>query len=497
MTPAVVILLLLAQQTPAETATIPAYQSSPARSPMLPPEPLPQERAALPHIGRAMATAGKELIENFDLALGQLPQPTPFRGMVLCMQSEALAAEQEEARAAAAIDECYRLLPDNPGAQMLRAMLYIEHRDFVRAAPLIAAAIRAAPEVGNMFPLERVGIVLTGLDYARRDDIREQFVRALVDGGFGKDDPAFYSGLARQAVLDHVRKRDIAGAVALLPGITDPEDGLMMLIDRRFDPIWPQLEEWAHNDLVVQRDALVSQSRARANVEDTPEARLALTAILERTGHRDEAKRLLSETVADPASWDDYRFAAGMSAVRLSRLMREDGAIGDAAIQPMLTVMGNMPITLETGGLHTVPPNLARSYLLQGRHDQALAVADRYTPKVDEIYQNEDIGFMVAARVCALHGKGDATAERLRGDLMTRYAANIKANQMAAQCVGDVQAQALRLRRSIEEERDRSAGLLSVARARRRLAQGLPAVEDSRRDCGRRTVHRSRPDHAC
>lgn len=473
-----IIMAALMQAQPPPVFVAPPRSQHP-HSPPANPEPLPQERAALPHLGRALATRGSDAIANFDLALARLPQPTRFRGLILCMQGDLLAEAGEGARAAAAIDECHRLLPDDPRAQMRRAMQYIDTNDFVRAAPLIAAALRVAPEMGAWLPVEHVGVVLTGLQYARRDDVREQFIRALVDAGFGKDDPEFYSGIARQAVLDRVRERDVPGAVALLSGITDPDDGLMMLIDRRYEAVWPQLEEWAHNDLTVQRDALLRQARARAAVEDTPEARLDLNLVLERTGHREEAKRRLVQTIADPALWDDFRLYAGMSAVRLSRMMVEDGVTGDTAIQPMIEVLGDAPITRDTGGLHTVTPNLARRYILQGRHDLALAVVDRHGPKPGDIYQHEDIGFMVAMRVCAFYGKGDtAGAARERSDLILRYATNVMANQMAAQCVGDVRDQGAALRLSVEQDRTRSSALLDIARARQRLAQGLPAVED-------------------
>lgn len=480
MTATVAFLLLLAQQVP-PVAPMPPYREETDQPSASFPEPLPQERGALPHLGRAMqASDPKVAIENFDLALGQLPQPTGFRGMVQCMRGGALMHDEQQAQAEAAIDECYRLLPGHPATQMTRAMLYMEKGDFVRAAPLIATAIGAAPNIREGFPVQQAGVVLSGLDYARRDDVREQFVRKLVEAGYGKDDPTFYSGIAREAVLDRVRRRDISGAVALLPGITDPEDGLMMLIDRRFDAIWPQLEEWAHTDLAVQRDMLVRQARAAADVAGTPEARLGLTGVLERTGHRAEAKRLLAETMGDTALWDDFRFAVGLSAVRLSRLMVEDGSEGDAAVQPMLTVLGDAPITRETGGLHTVTPNLARRYVLQGRFDRALEVVDRYTPQADDINHANDIGFMLAMRTCALHGKGDkAAAARARSELMTRYAANVAANGMASKCVGDLRNLAADLEQSLAEERKRSAILLSIARARRRVSQGLPAVEDS------------------
>ncbi|HET8612737.1 MAG TPA: hypothetical protein VFL92_08225, partial [Sphingomonas sp.] len=221
------IALALASTTP---AALPQQQD-----PFTAAAPLPEEQVAMPEI-RAAFGAGdpKEMIDHFDRALAQLPQPTRLRGVVQCLRGTTLNALERKAEAEAAIDECYRLDPDLPFAQLVYAWKLDETGDLRGAVRMFAKAVTESPATVSRLPVDVVETMLRRLQYDSDSALRQQLILALVNAGYGQNDPAFFSSLARETMASRLAAGDIAGARALIPAVTDPADGLKMLIDRTY-----------------------------------------------------------------------------------------------------------------------------------------------------------------------------------------------------------------------------------------------------------------------
>ncbi len=363
----------------AQAGAVPRLPSSPvlaADAAPFWPEPLPGERAALPALRVAFtAPDPAEQLAALDKVLAMLPQPTRLRGAVQCARGGLQQNLGQNAQAAT--DECYRINPDQPFAAV-KARL-----DFMSGSPgegarLLASAIRADPRIAlsmNSSVWERL---LRQLGYAGRGVDRQQLVLALADTPTAAADAVFYSGLVRAAMLDRMNHDDLTGSEALLPKVIDPEDGLAMLIDRRFEPLWPRLEEWANRDLVIQRDVLERSARAAYHLDPGLDTRNRLAAVLVRTGHLTEGVAVLRSAGDGVTPRADDAFYQGIAAVRLSRYIATSGERDPALVLAPMERMLAGGVTARTSYLQNVVPNLAIDDIALGRPEQAIAVLDRY-----------------------------------------------------------------------------------------------------------------------
>jgi hypothetical protein len=447
-------LLILQAATSAVTA-VPGFERSP---------PMAEERIALPHVADALRAANPIARRaSLDTALYLLPKPTRFRGAVQCLRGAALLSADVVANklpGSVAIDECHRLNPDVPLARRMRADTAFLNDDVRTGATLLAQAISADSQLARGLKEDQLDTVFRQLGYAGATAERRALVVALSKTDAARDNAARYSGWVRAGVLDRVEKGDLAGAGALLPYIVDPADALTMLVDRRYEPLWPRVDEWAGGDLVRQRDALVAAARAAHAADPELSRARALADVLARTGHAPEAVTVLTQAVAAFGTpRDDYDYARAV--VKLS------GVTAAAGERDARRILAPMRAALAGGVagpmLVNVVPNLAISQIALDRPADALATLDRYPIDVSKVETAQAFGYFVAIRGCAEAKLGRAARARAALATVTRdYAANLGAVDLATGCIGDDAQVLARWLARVDDPDTRSGALLAM-----------------------------------
>ena len=426
------------------------------------PLPLPTEQPALPLLGQAARTANPAArLALIDRALALLVQPTPLRGWVLCGRAATLRDLHRDDEARDAVDQCRQLRPDDPRVLVFQAFSETERQRPVEAAQLLLRAAELDPAAVNDVDPSSMGTVFRLLRYQHQDALADRLIVRLATAGYARQDPETFAGFALVAVRSRVAAGDLAGARALLPGILSPAVGLRLLIDRRLQPIWPDVERWAGMDLSVQRHALREGARGAFELTPTPAHRVAYAVALASTGHRREGIDLLDRW---PVRGDDDPWFRNSAAVKLGRWLTAEGRPNDGIARMQAALDG--PWSRDPSSANVVP-NLAIQLLVAGRAREAVVLLDQRTAHEDGVESPAALGYFVALRACALAGVGrHDEAAALLDRVRTVYAGVRQAVDIATGCVGTPdQAAALWIARA-EDPETRGDALVALEGAR-------------------------------
>lgn len=438
--------------------------------------PQPDEVTGATALARAIeARTPAAQIDDLDRALAALPRPTRFRGLVQCQRGWTLHALDRRSESDTAYEECYRLRPDDPYALWGMSSIVLDRGDLRRGVRLLLAAIKADPTPLADYHPGAMESTLRRLAYAREHALRAELIAALAQSSYGKDDPAWSSRQARDAIDDLLAAEKPEDAVKLLPLILVPRIGLGLMVDRRYEAIWPDVERWAGGDLTAQRDAYVAAAKAAFDVDPSLVLRRNYATALTAAGRSDEARALLAQAVADPALWDEDRWDIVLTAIRLSGMLEAEGET-DAALAVLRRMKAAAP-TDKHDYAANIMPNEARLLIGAGRHGEALALLDAEPPPA-EVEDPAALGFYRALRACALRGLGRTDeATVLAATLASQFATNLAAQRLAGTCgspTNDANAQWIE---SVRSPETRSSALVAWLESER-TAPASPFVDD-------------------
>ena len=449
--------------------------------------PQADEAAGAAAFARAMAV--KELprqLADLDSALDLLPRPTRYRGMVQCYRGWVLSELSRRPQSDAAIEECYRLRPDDPWAMWEMASVLLTRRDLNRGTRLLIAAINADPAPLASYSAFTMESTLRELDHAREDKLRAELLLALSGTEYGKDDPLWTSNHARRTIDGLLAKGDREGAVRMLPLILAPRIGLELLVDRRYEAIWPDIERWAGGDLRAQRDAYVTAAKAAFELDPSLDLRRNYADALAAAGRPEEARALLRAALEDRAQWDKDRHEIAMIAIRLATMLAGEGRTDEALA--VLRAMKAAAPPAQFPFTRNVVAAEAQFLTDAGRHAEALALLDREAPQPDPA--NASHAFIPAMRLCALRGLGhDEEARQVAAALQRDFAMNLPAQRFAASCGAGAEARRRLWLESLDAPESRSGALLAwleAERARDPVLAGDPQTRATFERYGRR-----------
>lgn len=336
----------------------------------------PDEQVGAVALSRAMAQRDPAArLTEMDLAIAKLPRPTPFRGVTLCFRADTLLNLRRVDEAQLAADECQRLRGREPLALWTQASVQaLGGGDPKIAARTMLSAIALFPEQvaatnAGMFDMLTARLTRAGAtDEAR--DVRIAIARA----GVGQRDPLAGSRSAFAAVQALVSQGETQEAVKLLPQILDTTLGLQLLTDRRYEAIWPQVEEWAGGDLVAQRDSLVRATGALYEAEPVLKRRMDHAGAINAAGRSADALALMLPAIEDRANWDAPRIQIADFAGRAARLLDELGRSDEAVA--LLKRVRTDPGTVGKPGEILIVPVEATILINAGRAPEALALAE-------------------------------------------------------------------------------------------------------------------------
>jgi tetratricopeptide (TPR) repeat protein len=372
-------------------------------------------------------------------AAAMVPEPSLMRGRVVCVLGSKLMEEWSNSNKAPSqelidrSDECYRLLPDNPLAKWMAGAVKVDTGQARLGGRLILSAIKAEPMLVGTMEVAGIQRTLRVIGYSGENQLVDEIRLALVDAGFAKDDPSTFGAMAYDAIIAHLQARDTARATALLPQILDVSTGLNLMMDRRFELIWPAIEEWSGGTFERQRDASVAAAKSLFSVDSTIENRKNYGNVLANAGQMEQAITLLKEAVDDPSSWDESRFDIIMLSVRygyfLSSVGRPDDAVMTVGKMSKAIPVADYPMASN------LMPNLAQLMIYDGQYQEAIALIDREYPKPDEIENDAAFGFYAALRFCAFTGLNKVREANQHSTLIdTKYGTNNGAKAIRDGC---------------------------------------------------------------
>ena len=455
--------------TPTGTAPmtmLPAMPTLPAAD-----RPGPDEQTGAVKFARALQeTTSEAKIKGLDDSLLALLRPTPFRGLVVCTRAEALIRSTAASRTvspdvSSAADECYQLRPADARAIALAAGVAVGRKDSIRAAQLMLALIKADPARGIDVRFDVLESTLRNLAYAGQRRLATDLTSALLRAGYSAGGARWSAGAATVTVRNLVVAGEPREAVALLPRVTAPAEGLGLLIDRRVAPIWEDMAAWAAGGLVTQRDALVRAEQAAFDAEPTIRNRLRLSSTLVAAGRLRAGMALLRAGYDAPAAFASPEQAddAIDLSVRLAGLLAKTGQPDAAAI--VLRGAQARLGTIKASHALGLSPNLAMMLIASKRFDEARQILATARPPVDGVFNPAMLAFYDSIGICADARSGQKERARATlAQLRQTYPNNLQALSMAETCTGDIAARRAAILAAFDDPERRTGALVEWLR---------------------------------
>ncbi|GAA4762268.1 hypothetical protein GCM10023219_03160 [Stakelama sediminis] len=408
--------------------------------------------------------------------IASLPSDSRIRPTLICWRSS-LIQKLKRPDALAEARQCAQVNPDFPPAQWMLIQALLDKGLLVEAAHFIETGVQEKPELFARLDSDTIASLARRLDYAGQSEEKLHLLTTLADAGFHRDHPMEYSGYAEAGIRQHLARNDSPAAVKLLDGVLDPQDILTMLVDRRYQAIWPDIEQWSGGTLAKQRDALVAHAQTEYQYDPNPQKRLDLANALYSTGHPAEAIAMLQKEVAEPDAMKTIgEFGYVMTLIRLTRFRQETGDGDLDSVTALERSQLSGPIASGNPQWNLVP-NLAKTYLMADKPARALALLNRFdTSKNAGLEDAQANGYFVALRACALYGMGNSdTAAPLVNTLEQKFSANKSALIIGVGCTSDQTAQIALIRSALEDPSRRGDMLLNLTRARQ--AADMPPTD--------------------
>ncbi|RYY27688.1 MAG: hypothetical protein EOP62_06765 [Sphingomonadales bacterium] len=410
-----------------------------------------------------------------EQAIAMLPRATPFRAFLNCNYGQGMLGF-DKAKARIAIEECRTGLPGQSIASMAYSGLLLAEGKREPGYRMMVEAIRSDPRWVQQCDTTANGEIRTQLrvmGYERElDDVRAALIETLIGTACGSEDPGFYSGLMRDVIAKRLARGEIEKAREGIPAVLDPDDVLKMLVDRRYEKIWGDIERQTGGNLEALRVAFVHKVRqgyvARPNIDTATGLAYALTV----TGGLDEGIALLAKAMADPALATDELYDEGRAAVRMADMRNAAGEMREAVVTAAFRKLLDGGSPEKTSSLWNVIPNLARWMIIYGKPGEALALLDKYVPGSNVLDSPAARGYFAALRGCAQLRGGDRAGQQALQAVIKDYTGNSGAVRIAATCGTDRAVLRTEILALMDDEDERADLLLDMVRIKALGANG-------------------------
>lgn len=373
---------------------------------------LPEEKPALDEMNAALLERKPPSLEaalrQFDSLLVRTARPTKLRGLVQYFRAGLLEEMKRNSAAREAIDESIRLLPDYSGPLLLGSAIYAYDDLPGEAADLLIRASRLDPAIVAKIQEYEINNILSRLD-GQRDRRRAGLLsaRSLEIGWLGGSLDA-RSRLAFRAIDARMEAGDLSGAKSLVPKLLSPGHSRSLLVDRKYEPLWADIERWAGPQLQEQWLVYLRESRAKWQASKDHESALAYARALRSAGHHRTLIREMSplfDRQIDRARDYDLVFMAALLADALAR----EGRWAD------ITSLFNKaaavwPLGSDANALN-IAANRARFLLYEGKAAEGLAAMDAALADARDRggeVNSDALAAMQQVRACLLHELGRA-----------------------------------------------------------------------------------------
>lgn len=351
-------------------------------------------------------------VQQLDRLLAEVPSPTKARGSIQLMRTQLLLRLGRESEAQLAVQESIRLLPDYSGPLFVASEVTAFGRNPGASADYFIRASRIDPDRAANTSAYNVFNLLRRLRQAGDEQKIEALTDRLVQINWVGDNLDGRSIVVRDAILLKLKRKDVAGARALVTELVDPSMQYSLLAQKIAEPIWGDIENWGGQRLEKQWSAYLREAKRRFSASnDLDDATDYLSALTKARKDQEAIATFLPIFMSEDRSRKDepLLFGAVTLAGALARSERFDEQ--DALYEWLGRIW---PIGSTTNALN-LTANHAAWLMIRGDNDRALAMIDATLAAAvkagDEVNADAIAGMhQIRACVLAKSGRGPAAA---------------------------------------------------------------------------------------
>lgn len=361
------------------------------------------ERASARLFDTDVTNDGAAIVE-LDSQLAKLREPSAARGVVQLLR--AMALREDPARAVAAVEESVVLLPDYSGPLFIGSSIFAYTDQAAKAADYLLGAARIDPQLLARIAEYDVSNLVVRLAAQGERARLARLSERLLEVGWVGERVGTRSLLAAAAVEGLAASGETQRARQLITQIVVPRQARKLLIDKRYEALWPDIQRWAGDKLEKIWPLYLRQVRARWETQRSDVAALEYFEALSTAAHDAtilwEIAPLLSGPI-DAKKNPQFVFLVSQVARVLARQGRwtEVDALFERADKAW-------PLGSDANALN-ISANRARYLAYAGRMPEALRLMDATladaTKRGGEVNRDALAGMHVA-RACMLSELG-------------------------------------------------------------------------------------------
>lgn len=316
---------------------------------------------------------------NFEETLRAATQLQPHathdgaRATVATMQATAMLGLGRDKEARKLIADAERLAPQNPDPSraLFIGALVTDRIDV--AADALDRLIARFPDVARELQTDALFYFLRNEpegQKTRNDDRRVALARLGYGGTLNGDH------LTAGAIRILLERGDVGGAAELLSYVDEPQLIQNMLIQKRYSPLWPRLEQAAGPGLdKVRASSVLAAQRAYAEDPENNELLQILANSLRHAGRHAEAISLRSKLPDDAPGMASADEQLGWAVNNIALAMHDAGRADEA--DQLLAMLNEAPMEEGRGGWRvSMIINRLDVLVSSGRFDRALPLVE-------------------------------------------------------------------------------------------------------------------------
>lgn len=369
-----------------------------------------------------------------DAALATFVEPGYDRGLMLYLRAALLTEMQRYKEALASLEPAIAMLPDAPVPRRMLAILQAAEGQPVEASrTVVHIADRFPNEVASLDSMW-IGSLMRELDEKKAVDARFEMALALASRGYNDaDEPGAVDWIMAEAIVGLLRRDRADEARPLLARLTDASTLLEMLVDRQYEPLWPDLEAQAgpRGARAMATDLAATQAAHRRDPKNLASLRTYMNALC-AVGRTGEAAALGAPFTADLAAiekaGEDGFWLVNAQASALAESGRFDE--GDRLLGKLLTLK-----IADYPDLISMAINRGAALVEFGRPAEALAAANFVKAQGEQAMSDYGRMWNWRTETCALQALGrTADAQAVLARIEALKDKNVAAHTMAMLC---------------------------------------------------------------
>jgi tetratricopeptide (TPR) repeat protein len=386
----------------------------------------------------ALATASKLELD---------PGNKEGRAIVAAMRAAALLGLERDEEARKLFAEAGHLAPNESYPSYLQFQIGLITDNIDVAAIALDRMIARMPDVVRDLDRNAVSYFLRNEPKGEERKNGDRRIAIARLGYGGQTETGDY--MASNAMKILMERSDVAGARDLVRYIDEPQLVENLLIQKRYAPLWPEIEAQAGPHLQKARASAVSSAERyyQESPEDHERLQLLINA-LRHAGRLDEALALREKLPADSAGMASADEQMGWAVNNVSLALHEAGRAEEA--DQLFALLNNAPMADENWRV-SMKINRLELLVADGKFTQALPLIDP-TAKVE----GSPYAYQLVRRLryCTFHGLGRRQeAARLLPELMEHAKDAISPTIDALLCAGQIdEAEKLALASLADEE---------------------------------------------